>query len=627
MIIADNETTNDLLNNEVIASTIIQTLKSSTEPLTIGVHGDWGAGKSSILRMIEKEVCQEDNTVCLHFNGWLFQGFEDAKIVLIESIVHELKKSRPGITKVADAAKEVLKRLDWLRIAKHAGGLAWTAFTGLPSASQLNSILGSLTNLIPSTPSEISSADLESAIGQLGEAVKGGDSHHVSQEIYGFRSAFEELLKAANVSKLVVLIDDLDRCLPKTAIEILEALRLFFLMPGAAFVVAADEAMIEYAVRQHFPDIAYSERAKTYTRNYLEKLIHIPFRLPPLGITETKIYVTLLLLSAEIGTEDERYVLVAARGKELMKTPWNCTGFTRSDIEKALNKKFFNELESCLALGNIIGGLVAKGTSGNPRQIKRFINTYLLRMQVAKARGLIEYIQPKVLVKMMLAEQFLPDVFEHLSREVPQSSKGISAVAGFLERDPDGELQKNIDLRKALADRYDLPEFYEWGDLEPQIYNIDLRPYLFIARDRHRIEYGGIQAGGIEALARKLSQSGIALAQEVNNIKGLSDPDVLKLCEALRDKIMSCGDYQNEPKGMSGFKLLAEHHEVAKSELLELLNNLPPEGIGNWAATGWNKALGGEHKEDVRAFLKKIMDHSSGKKKQIFEFGLNSIER
>lgn len=56
----------------------------------------------------------------------------------------------------------------------------------------------------------------------------------------------KENTEKAGVEQLVVLIDDLDRCLPDTAIETLEAVRLFVFTSRTAFVVAADEAMIEY---------------------------------------------------------------------------------------------------------------------------------------------------------------------------------------------------------------------------------------------------------------------------------------------------------------------------------------------------------------------------------------------
>ena len=85
MILTDNETRVDLLNNEAIATTIIELLRARPDhPVTIGVHGDWGAGKSSVLEMIEAGFSSDKDVLCLKFNGWRFQGFEDAKTVGID---------------------------------------------------------------------------------------------------------------------------------------------------------------------------------------------------------------------------------------------------------------------------------------------------------------------------------------------------------------------------------------------------------------------------------------------------------------------------------------------------------------------------------------------------------------
>jgi predicted KAP-like P-loop ATPase len=134
------------------------------------------------------------------------------------------------------------------------------------------------------------------------KVLKPGETKNVPEEVGAFRKAFDQLLKEAGVKQLIVLIDDLDRCLPDTAIETLEAIRLFVFTARTAFVVAADEAMIEYAVRKHFPDLPDSTGARDYARSYLEKLIQVPFRIPALGETETRIYVTLLLAGVELGT-------------------------------------------------------------------------------------------------------------------------------------------------------------------------------------------------------------------------------------------------------------------------------------------------------------------------------------
>ena len=132
MILSDNETKVDLLNNEAIAKTIVELIRSRPDrPVTIGVHGDWGAGKSSVLEMIENALSGQEAVLCLKFNGWRFQGFEDAKIALIEGIVTALVEKRSLLTKAGDAVKDILRRIDALKAAKKIGGLALTGYAAL----------------------------------------------------------------------------------------------------------------------------------------------------------------------------------------------------------------------------------------------------------------------------------------------------------------------------------------------------------------------------------------------------------------------------------------------------------------------------------------------------------------
>ena len=101
MFLNDQETATDLLHYEAIARTVVRFINETPRvPVTIGVHGDWGAGKSSVLKMTEAAFQDKDRVLCLWFNGWTFEGFEDAKTVVIETIIDELRRSRPMSTKV-----------------------------------------------------------------------------------------------------------------------------------------------------------------------------------------------------------------------------------------------------------------------------------------------------------------------------------------------------------------------------------------------------------------------------------------------------------------------------------------------------------------------------------------------
>src|SRR5439155_7736864 len=108
--------------------------------------------------------------------------------------------------------------------------------------------------------------------------------------IHALRDSFEKALEAMDVT-LVVLIDDLDRCLPETTISTLEAIRLFLFLKNTAFVIAADDAMIKHAVKRHFEGVS-----DELVSNYFDKLIQLPIRVPPLGTQEVRAYMMLLFI-------------------------------------------------------------------------------------------------------------------------------------------------------------------------------------------------------------------------------------------------------------------------------------------------------------------------------------------
>lgn len=141
MIVADNETAVDFLYYEAIAKTVVRLVsEKSDESLSVGVYGDWGAGKSSVLMMVEEASSNDARVPCVRFNDWLFQGFKDAKAVLIERIVAELRRKRPTSQKVAEQAKRVLKRVDWMKLARKAGAYGLTLATGIPHPGTIKDI-------------------------------------------------------------------------------------------------------------------------------------------------------------------------------------------------------------------------------------------------------------------------------------------------------------------------------------------------------------------------------------------------------------------------------------------------------------------------------------------------------
>src|ERR1700693_2119424 len=145
MLLPDQETAVDFLNYEAISKTIVELLRDNRQrALTMGIHGDWGAGKSSVLKMVEAEIGGDNRVACLWFNGWTFQGFDDAKTVLIEATIAELCRQRSMMGKVKEMSAQLIKRVDWLKRAKRGGGLAVNFMAGVPSPDQIETVLSSL---------------------------------------------------------------------------------------------------------------------------------------------------------------------------------------------------------------------------------------------------------------------------------------------------------------------------------------------------------------------------------------------------------------------------------------------------------------------------------------------------
>lgn len=570
--------------------------------------------------MIEAGFEDEAKVLCLKFNGWRFQGFEDAKIALIEGIVSGLVEQRPALSKTGEAVKDIYRRIDWLKVAKKAGGLAFTAFTGVPTADQVQTIVGTLDGVLGDPTSLANKDSIQSAIDSVQGLLKpkeNGNGTNVPEEINAFLDAFDELLLKAGVEQLVVLIDDLDRCLPDTAIETLEAVRLFVFTSRTAFVVAADEAMIEYAVRKHFPDLPDSTGPQTYARNYLEKLIQVPFRIPALGDTETRIYVTLLLVGAELGEDSVAFNRLIIAARERLRRPWIAGALDTETVKTALGDHA-SSATNALALSDQIGPILGSGTKGNPRQIKRFLNTLVLRKQTAEARGFGNEVKLPVLAKLMLAERFLPHVFDQIAVAAAAAPDGKCLDLKLLESaSAEGETEKGKDEPKrgapskanggakptAKARAVDVGEsallsewlssqaIIAWAAVQTRLGDEDLRPYLFVAKDRKDYFGAASALGHLATVVEQLLGDKFAVQGLEADLNRLAQPEAAQVFEAVRGRIVGGDSFDVEPAGTAGLTVLVKAHPSLQSNLVDFLEGLPPARLGPWACKGWEGVL------------------------------------
>lgn len=606
--IPDHETKVDLLRNEAIATTVINLItRSDDRPITIGVHGYWGAGKSSVLEMIAARFPdQGKDTLIIRYNGWQFQGFEDAKIALIEGIVQDLIENRSLATKAADQVRNILKRIEWLKVAKRTGGLAFNLLTGMPSPDQISDIIGFVGSKLGSPAEMLTKENAEAVV----EEAKGywkekGESPSVPNEIRAFRAAFKDLMAAANIKKLVVLVDDLDRCLPETAIETLEAIRLFVMLPNTAFVIGADENMIKYAVTKHFPNLPEGEVAAEYPRAYLEKLIQVPFRIPSMGDAETRTYLTLLVVGSIIGETSNEFENLLKTATDYMSKPWEQKSISEAEVRKALEDRYDEQIKSAVITVHQIAPVLATGTSGNPRHVKRFVNALNLRLQVSEARGFGDAIDQAVLAKIMLAEYFLPEtMFNLIAREVAASLDGKSPSLGELEQAVFGARDEPAaDEKEAKAALAPIAtgvvlqwtadaKIRRWAETLPALANVSLKPYLFVINDvKNHTASAALLDPHLLEIVVKLNEGSFSAKSISKDLRALSPPESGKVYDEARLRLLSATDLMTKPPLFEGIVTFVETLQHFESRYLDLLEELQPSKISGWIASGHDAAV------------------------------------
>jgi predicted KAP-like P-loop ATPase len=593
----DKETNTDLLGHEKIAQTVIEIIGDNhLRPLTIGIYGDWGVGKSSILSILQSKVQAENkvkvsNSHCIMFNGWLFQGYEDTKSALMETVVTELAALQPKHKQIQKLAKSLLDRINWLKVAKLTAGAVLTGVTGLPA-------VGILGEALTRTKKMTEATDDDSVIKEEEE------TETVTSQIHAFRKEFKKLIETSKADHIIVLVDDLDRCLPKSVIEILEAIRLFLFVEGTTFVISADEKMIEYAVREHFPNLpaSYTE----YTKNYLEKLIQIPIRIPTLTRLQTGNYIRLLMLQHHLKNDYEQLQTVYEAYNLKKKRPYDPVELSYDLITQAISSTTVELKETLFVAGQLTPTLSA-GLKGNPRNIKRFLNTLFLRMRISEIYGLDDIVKLNELAKLMLLERFQTDYFNKLVDEVTSSSDGKSQIIRDEETPvtTDGN-QENPTTLPVGEESVKNNEFKNWVKLEPLLGNIDLRPYIFISKEKAiGFDVDGLFPDHLVPFLEQLSSnSDIVLNKVGKDLANLAIKERILLFDRLEAESRSIGDLKSVPPPVNGLLRIIAVEPSLEDRFLALIESYPTNALGPWVVS----QLSGLKTSEAKIRFKKLCE-------------------
>ena len=520
----DSETELDFLDYDYLIQTVQSIIMEDTLlPASIGVYGDWGSGKSSLMYMCKERLTKADSKIkCLVFNGWLFENYEDAKTVILGSILDEISKEESLSQTARDIIKGLYQSIDKFKLVtgalKYGTDFLLTGGIG----SLFNVTAGQFLKNDQIKAEKVNLEDIHSNIsGEL-------NNKELREDIRKFQKEFATLLEESKISRLVVFIDELDRCRPDTILDTLEAIKLFLFEGKVAFVIGADERHISYAVKSKFKDIEGIQI--DIGKEYLEKLIQYPIRIPRLNADEVEIYIACLILQSELDEENFQKVLswtVDEKNKDFEKFKMNSVSNLFKDTP-ALHA----EIVESLSVANQLAFVLSNGLHGNPRQCKRFLNSMDMRLQMASYKN--KTLNRKILAKIMMLEYIKPRIFNKIAEMAANNTLKIE-----LSLFENGTPEKADELKIWREDTW----FLDWCKIVPKLSDENLNTYFYFTRTSLDEKISRVSSvlspAGKNVLDLLMSKSDVKIKQAIEESRNLSDNEAASIIEAMNSSMLT----------------------------------------------------------------------------------------
>ncbi len=584
---ADVESEVDYLNFTELAVLVAELLKEKCLlPISIGIFGGWGSGKSSLLTLIQQRLLdgkrenEQTDYLFVKFDAWLFQDFDDARAALLETIATRLKEVAKEDQTVLHKIARLGKRVNYVRALGKAVEIGASVTFGVPPGI-VTGLMDAYDHVMEGRGSAEDFTVEKEALKKVKEGAKGlikpEEDKSPPEEIMAFRKEFAELLEKDIKRTVVVFIDNLDRCLPDHAIQTLEAMRLFLFMPKTAFIIAADEDMIRHSIKKHFKDLD----DPVLVTNYLDKLVQVPVRVPRLGVAEMRAYMTMLFAIRSAADETAR-----GRLRELLagalQNGWRQDYPNREEILAVLNVKDFGpKLELAERLAPLLA--TSKEVAANPRIVKRLLNTISLRGRIAAQRGMA--IDEVLLAKIAVLERCTDsDTVQWFYREINDAAAGKPKILEDLEACRD-DLEKFRSICPKDASRH-ADFLYRWASLPPELAGRDLRPVVYLSRESVALAY---RTAGLSAKAADAVEVLLKIASSHSNaaeaaIGVLQPEDHVPVMDQLITELRKAPDWVKAPAGFYGAVFLAKRAKAVGPRLGEYVASLPEGSVGAWMA-------------------------------------------
>jgi len=293
-----------------LSDTIVSFVKGSDPKFSVGIYGSWGTGKTTLMKLVQKKLHKGDGKktgkiLTIWFNAWRYEREEHyATIALMKTIAFgmmEHERYRSLTQTIWNGLKIVGK--DWFK--QFVTGTLVTD----EGWKKLETELTEKMRLLSSMERETIYFD----------------------GIKRLEDEFEQIRQEDPDSRIVIFIDDLDRCSPKRVLEVLESIKIFLDIRGFVFIIGLSDQTVVKLISKEY------EESGVKGEDYIQKIIQLPIRIPP----------------------------------------WNS-----NDIEKMLEEQIAGKLDENYSKFMVSNKkLISIAVQPNPRDLKRFINNVIVALE------------------------------------------------------------------------------------------------------------------------------------------------------------------------------------------------------------------------------------------------------
>jgi len=359
LIITDNFSKLPILDFDSYTNAIVKMIKNSYPNFTIGIYGDWGTGKTTLMKSIEKQFeGNEENILTVWFDAWKYENEKQfALIPLLKVISYSIKDGDNEKRKLKDALKET---------AIFTVGLSTDIVSSLVSNYAGKEMGGLLKRSLEAATNKL--------IPQLKKLSEIDSNSIFYNGIKNIQEAIDGLRLRKGGFKIIIFVDDLDRCSENKILQILESIKIFLSLNGIIYVLGISHDRVVELINK-----------KYQTKNgedYLKKFVQIPLTL----------------------------------------TDWNAEEIEKL-IDHLLEKDIIDDDYKPIIREN--KKLIASSMEENPREIKRFLNNLIISYEVFSHVQQITEEAKRKFLKQLLLVQILKSNWKLAYRSIMDSEGAV----------------------------------------------------------------------------------------------------------------------------------------------------------------------------------------------------------